>query len=128
MVLRVSGIAVASEEISQGLVQHLRDKLDELTLGMLLMLLQRNPDSRLSLADLRFLGPVESPPLVKATLPVPPLAGLRDAGDEWREWLGVVGQGGLASAPLRADNWHPLNHAPLPDDAALGLLQVSLRN
>jgi hypothetical protein len=108
-------------------VQHLRDKLDELTLGMLLMLLQRNPDSRLSLADLRFLGPVESLPLVKATLPVPPLAGLRDAGDEWTEWLGAVGQGGLVSAPLRAEGWHPLNHTPLLDDAALGLLQVAKR-
>ena len=49
------GLCELDPEVHAGLVRHLADKLDELTLATLVVLLRRNPETRISHADLAFL-------------------------------------------------------------------------
>ena len=61
--LRVCGLWEPTEELAGGLVRHLHDKLNEATLQLLSLLLRRNPETRLSPADMGFLRPPHKAPL-----------------------------------------------------------------
>ena len=115
MELTVRGVDPPAEELSGGLLNHLREKLEELTLALFAQLLPRIAHTRLSEADLSFLRPPDAPPLAVATVPLPAAIGGRgvadaDAEGVWRAWLsGCAGW-------LRAGGWCPLNHAPSAHD------------
>ena len=80
--LRVCGLWEPTDELAGGLVRHLHDKLNEATLQLLSLLLRRNPETRLSPADMGFLRPPQKAPLAAATLPLPlpPLSALTNPG------------------------------------------------
>jgi hypothetical protein len=125
--LTVYGVTAPSDEISVGLLGHLHDKLEELTLLRFSTLLPRITHTRLAAADLRFLRPPGAPPLAAAVLSLPssliswsltPSAPLL----AWGNWLKGC------SSWLRASGWCPLNHGSTPGSASevLSLLHVPL--
>eukprot|EP00962_Isochrysis_galbana_P054602 scaffold26206_cov90-Isochrysis_galbana.AAC.1 len=67
-----SGAEHPLSDMTEGLVNHLARKMEELVLGTLSMLLQRNPDLKLSAQDVLFLCPPKAPPLATATVELPP--------------------------------------------------------
>ena len=73
--LRVLGLCELDPEVHAGLVRHLADKLDELTLATLVVLLRRNPETRISHADLAFLRHAHTPSATPS-FPPPTLAPL----------------------------------------------------
>jgi hypothetical protein len=152
--LRVCGLWEPTGELAGGLVRHLHDKLNEATLQLLSLLLRRNPETRLSPADMGFLRPPLKAPLAAATLPLPlpPLPALSDPTGPLAaataaaaaaattialsspedgsgaggadEWLEWLHGAQLASR-LRAAGWHPLHLlSPLAEGEAMALLHL----
>jgi hypothetical protein len=121
LLLSVCGVDEPSDEISHGLVNHVREKLEELTTARLGILLPRIAHTRVSTADLRFLRPVGAPPLATALLPLPRTEPSRTRA-EWMDWLRACG------GWLRAGGWCPLTHAPLAEAEVLTLLHVPPRS
>ena len=94
--LTVRGVDPPAEELSGGLLNHLREKLEELTLALFAQLLPRIAHTRLSEADLSFLRPPDAPPLAVATVPLPAAIGGRGVADADAE--GVCGVRGCRDA------------------------------
>lgn len=123
VLLTVCGVDQPSDELSSGLVQHLCEKLEELTLMRFATLLPRIAQTRLSAADLAFLRPPDAPPLAAITLPLPmaiggSLIGDDDALEQWTNWLRA------SCSWLRAGGWCPMTYAPPVDSEVLSLLHV----
>ena len=127
--LMVSGVDPPTEDLSRGLLNHLREKLEELTLLRFATLLPRIADTRLSPADLAFLRQPDVPPLAVTTLRLPavhkgaitPTIGYGEASEvmkQWATWLLSC------SGWLRAGGWCPLTHAPTSEKEVLSLLHV----
>lgn len=118
MQLSVFGLDPPTEEISKGLVGHLREKIEEQTMAKFARFLPQNPNTKLSPADIAFLRPASVPAVAAALIPLPPLLGQIEAGHaEWLGWLRSCGR------QLRPLGWHVLTHTESADDTLM-LLHV----
>ncbi|XP_070564104.1 KICSTOR complex protein SZT2-like isoform X4 [Ptychodera flava] len=67
----VHGITEASVEISEELIQVLKNRLDEATLDVITLQLARNPLWKLTATDVKFIQPLDDPPSTKVHFTVP---------------------------------------------------------
>ena len=121
--LTVCGIDPPADDLSRGLLSHVREKLEVLTLLHFATLLPRIAQTGLCAADLAFLRRPDVPPLAMASVCLPAALGGRSIDDaraesDWSRWLRACSDG------LRAIGWCPLTRAPTADNELLSLLHV----